>query len=86
MFNLNYSPRAQKALKKFPKEYQRLILNKILILKDNPKPRGFDKIAAKNPPLYRIIIGDYRIFYFIEEEIKTIIIVDVIRRTTQTYR
>lgn len=85
MFSLHYSPRAQKALKKFPKDYQRLILSKILVLKENPKPRGYDKITAKNPPLYRIRIGDYRIFYFIDEEIKQVIVVDIKRRTTQTY-
>lgn len=85
MFNLIYSPKAKKSLKKIPPDYQKLILKKTPILKENPKPRGFDKIAAKNPPLYRIRIGDYRVFYFIDEEIKTVIIVDVIRRTSQTY-
>ena len=86
MFSLIYSPRAKKALKKFPQEYQKLILKKTVILQENPKPRGHDKIAAENPPLYRIRIGDYRIFYFIEEDTKEIIIVDIKRRTTQTYR
>ncbi len=86
MFNLVYSPRAQKSLRKFPTEYQLLILKKIQILQENPKPRGYDKIAAKNPPLYRLRIGDYRIFYFIDEETKEVIIVDIKRRTTQTYR
>ncbi len=86
MFNLLYSSKAQKSLKKFPKEYQRLILTKTVILKANPKPRGFDKIAAKEPPLYRIRVGDYRVFYFINEAEKIVIIVDVVRRTTQTYR
>lgn len=86
MFSLAYSPRAQKSLRKLPKEYQALILKKLIILKENPKPRGHDKIATKNPPLYRIRIGDYRVFYFIEEEGKQVIIVDIKRRTTQTYR
>ena len=86
MFNLIYSPRAHKSLKRFPKEYQRLILKKITILEENPKPRGHDKILAKNPPLYRIRIGEYRVFYFINDKIKEIIIVDIKRRTTQTYR
>lgn len=85
MFNLIYSPRATKAIKKFPQEYQKLILKKIIILQNNPRPRGYDKIAAKNPPLYRIRIEDYRVFYFIEE-VKEIIVVDIKRRTTQTYR
>lgn len=85
MYNLTYSPRARKALKRFPKEYQTLILKKTPILQENPKPRGHDKIAAKNPPLYRIRIGDYRVFYFIYEENKEVIIVDIKRRTTQTY-
>lgn len=86
MYNLAYSPRAQKALRRFPADYQRLILSKLPALKENPRPRGYDKIAAKKPPLYRIRIGAYRIFYFIGEETKSITIVDVERRTTQTYR
>lgn len=86
MFSLIYSPRAQKSIKKFPKEYQILILKKIIILKENPRPRGHDKITAKKPPLYRIRIGDYRVFYFIDEEIKEVVVVDIKRRTSQTYR
>ena len=86
MYNVTYSPRAQKYLRKFPKDYQSLILKKLVALKDNPKPRGHDKIAARTPPLYRIRIGDYRVFYFIDEMIKEVVIVDVKRRTTQTYR
>lgn len=86
MFSLIYSPRAQKSLKKLPTDYQRLILNKLPVLKNDPKPRGHDKIAAKKPPLYRIRIGDYRIFYFLDEETQTVVIVDIKRRTTQTYR
>lgn len=86
MFDLIYSPRAQKALKKFPKDYQLLIVKKIVQLKNNPKPRGFDKIATKKPSLYRIRVGGYRVFYFIDETDKEIIIVDIQRRTTQTYR
>ncbi|TSC87567.1 MAG: Plasmid stabilization system [Microgenomates group bacterium Gr01-1014_7] len=86
MHNLVYSPRAQKALKKFPKDYQLLIAKKIVQLKNDPKPRGFDKIASRIPPLYRIRVGDYRVFYFIDEENKEVIIVDIKRRTTQTYR
>ncbi len=85
MLNLIYSPRAQKALRKFPKDYQLLIARKIVRLKDNPRPRGHDKIAAKKPPLYRIRTGNYRVFYFIDEDLKEVIIVDIERRTTQTY-
>lgn len=85
MYRLIYSPKAEKSLKKIPQNYQRIILKKTPVLKENPKPRGFDKIAAKSPPLYRIRIGNYRVFYFIDEEDKTVIIVDIVRRTSQTY-
>ena len=75
MYGLIYSPRSQKSLRKFPKEYQSLILRKLASLKNNPKPRGYDKIDARTPPLH-----------FVDEEVKEIIIVDVKRRTTQTDR
>lgn len=86
MFELIYSPRAKKSLKKLPVDYQRLILSRLPTLQTNPKPRGHDKIAAKKPLLYRIRIGAYRVFYFIDEQNKEVIIVDIPRRTTQTYR
>jgi mRNA-degrading endonuclease RelE of RelBE toxin-antitoxin system len=86
MYNLTYLPRAEKALRKFPKGYQSLIIKKIDALKNNPKPRGYDKIAGKTPSLYKIRIGSYRAFYFIDEEAKEIIVADINRRTTQTYR
>lgn len=85
MLTLIYSPKASKALRKFPKDYQKLIFKKLLELKENPRPRGYDKIAAKSPPLYRIRIGDYRAFYFIDEVNKKVIVVDILRRTSQTY-
>lgn len=86
MFSLVYSPRAEKSIRRLPKEYQKLILEKIQVLSGNPRPRGYDKIAARKPPLYRIRIGDYRVFYFIDEDEKQTIIVDIVRRTTTTYR
>ncbi|OGY28167.1 MAG: hypothetical protein A3F33_00720 [Candidatus Woykebacteria bacterium RIFCSPHIGHO2_12_FULL_43_10] len=86
MYSLSYSPRAQKAIRKFPKEYQKLILKKLEILTETPKPRGFDKIASQDPPIYRIRVGDYRVFYFIDDLEKLVIVVDIVRRTTQTYR
>lgn len=86
MHKLIYAPRAEKALKKFPKDYQLLIARKIAQLEDDPKPRGYDKIVAKNPPIYRIRVGDYRVFYFIDENLKEVTVVDIKRRTTQTYR
>ncbi len=86
MYNLIYSPRAQKSLLRFPKDYQRLILKKLVELRENPRPRGHDKIAAQKPPLYRIRIGNYRVFYFVDDVEKMVIVVDAKRRTTQTYR
>ncbi len=86
MYSLVYSPKAEKAIPKFPRDYQKLILSKLVLLKDNPRPRGYDKIAVSNPPLYRIRIGNYRAFYFINDVIEKVIIVDVERRTTQTYK
>ena len=86
MYSLAYSPRAEKAITKFPRDYQKLITSKIVSLSENPRPRGYDKIEAANPPLYRVRIGNYRVFYFINDVMKEVLVVDVRRGTSVTYR
>jgi mRNA interferase RelE/StbE len=76
--------KAEKDLKRLPKNYQNKIIKKILNLKDNPKPIEARKItSSKN--YYRIKVGDYRIIYEINYKEKRINIFRV-RHRKEAYR
>jgi len=52
--------KAEKDLRKLPKNYENKIIQKILNLKDNPKSTESRKITSSEN-YYRIKVGDYRI-------------------------
>jgi mRNA interferase RelE/StbE len=54
--------KAEKDLRKLPKNYQKKIIQKILNLKNNPKPVDARKITSSEN-YYRIRVDDYRIVY-----------------------
>ena len=84
MFTPLYSKRFLKQIKKFPKREQIKVLDKISIT--IPDPRKFSiKLESTNPPVYKLRIGEYRVFFELNNEKKTIKITDVLRRTNQTY-
>ncbi len=58
----------------------------ILELQENPRPRGYDKVAGRESQL-RIWAGrDHRVLYEIDERHGRIIIVAVRRKDEATYR
>ncbi|WP_276504103.1 type II toxin-antitoxin system RelE family toxin [Terrimonas pollutisoli] len=65
----------QKVLLKLPPKTASRLENKMLKLQDDPRPPGCKKLKGRDA--YRIREGDYRIIYEIEDNILTIIIVDV---------
>jgi mRNA interferase RelE/StbE len=76
--------KAEKDLRKLPKNYQNKIIQKILNLKDNPKPIEARKITSSEN-YYRIKVGDYRIIYEINYKEKRINIFRV-RHRKEAYR
>lgn len=77
-YNIQISRKIAKKLLRFPKKDQEKIVEKIDLLKENPKPDGYKKLSGNNdPPLYRIRVGDYRIVYTVEEDCLIILIVEV---------
>ena len=68
-------PSAQKALQKLPKEFQRRIISKIVLLADNPRPSGSVKLTGADA--YRIRVGDYRIIYAIVDERLVVLVVEI---------
>ena len=76
--------KAEKDLRRLPKNYQNKIIQKILNLKDNPKPIEARKITSSEN-YYRIKVGDYRIIYEINYKEKRINIFRV-RHRKEAYR
>ncbi|MDD5025345.1 MAG: type II toxin-antitoxin system RelE/ParE family toxin [Methanoregula sp.] len=69
MFNLVIDTKAEKFLKKLPQKSRRIIVEKILDLKEDPFPGGNkEKLEYPHPPaVYRLHIGrSFTVFYIIE--------------------
>lgn len=85
MYIPSYSKRFVKQLKKIPKKEQIKILKKITKSLQNPMQSAI-KLETTKPPIYRLRTGEYRVFFELDDLTKTMVITDVVRRTTQTYR
>ncbi len=58
----------------------------ILDLQEDPRPRGYDKVAGREDQL-RIWAGrDHRVLYEVDEQVDRIIIVAVRKKDESTYR
>lgn len=63
--------RAERDLKKLPREIRARILPKILSLKQNPRPAGVKKLSAQEE-YYRLRVGDWRVVYEINDRQKKV--------------
>lgn len=75
MYQLVIDRYAQKQLGKIPPPHFNRIVKTINELVINPRPSGCKKLTAR--PGYRIRIGNYRIIYKIEDNILTVIVIDI---------
>lgn len=85
MYQVNFSKSAIKSLKKFPISDQLRIKKISEKIKDNPFSLDIKKLGPPHKTSHRIRTGSYRIFLDINTTNKTILMVDIERRTTQTY-
>ena len=76
MFTITINPSALKELSKLPKVTIKKAEKAIDSLANNPRPIGVKKLKDTKEDLYRVRVGDYRIIYSIEDEIK---IIDILR-------
>ena len=65
-YHLELTHSAEKELHRYHPKLQDRIINKILMLNENPRPRGFKKLFGSNN--YRVRLGDYRIIYSIDRD------------------
>lgn len=85
MYTIEFSKKAVKSLKSVPKDIQLHIKKKLQKLQDSPFDQDLKKITYTKVS-HRLRVGDYRIFLKIDSTRKYVIIADIRRRTTQTYR
>jgi len=85
VYQIKIYKKAIKSLKKFPTEDQIRIEKVFNRLKENPFVLDIKKLNPPHNTSHRIRTGSYRIFSDIDTETKIIIIVEIERRTTQTY-
>lgn len=86
MYQVNLSKSAIKSLKKFPIPDQLRIKKVSDKIKEDPFSLDIKKLGPPHKTSHRIRTGSYRIFLDIDTTTKIILIVDIERRTTPTYR
>ena len=64
---------AQRSLARVPQPYQERMIAAIVRLSDEPRPAGAKKLAGREA--WRIRIGDFRIIYEIDDEIRKVLVV-----------
>ena len=82
-YNIAFKPTAEKELNLIPIKFAKQIINKIHLLKHNPRPMSVKKL--KNDTSYRIRIGMYRVIYEIDDKNKTVKVYKI-RHRKDVYR
>ena len=80
MFSIKFNSRCQKILKKYSQKLSNRILNKIMLLKNDPIPSDSKKIVEVKGKMFRIRVGDYRILYVVNYKNKEVYISNIDKR------
>ena len=76
MYTIVIHKKAKKEIDKIPDTYARKIVETIYKLAENPRPSGCKKLSGSDE-YYRVRVADYRIIYFIEDEILYIEVIKI---------
>lgn len=86
MYQVTIRPKAEKHFAKLPKNLQERIAKKLKQLHQNPFQAGLDiKKLAGTEKSYRLRVGEIRIIYQMDTDLKEIFVSDIDFRTTTTY-
>ena len=83
-FTVHVSNRAQKSLKGIPVGDVRRIMAALASMGEDPL--SGDVVRLKGTDAFRRRVGDYRIIFSIDYKQHAVGILDILRRTTTTYR
>ena len=79
LYEIEIVSRAKKQIKKLHKNIQIVVMTAIHSFEQNPRPHGYEPVKERKG-VYRIRVGDYRIFYTIDDKKVTVIVVSVMHR------
>ncbi len=74
-YDVNILPRAQKQLMKLPREVYERVREALQALADEPRPHGCLKLTGREG--WRIRVGKYRVIYEIDDDNRTVTILDI---------
>jgi mRNA interferase RelE/StbE len=87
LYRVEISPRAQRDLKRLPRDVVVRLRSRIDSLAATPRPHGVEKLTDQDD-VYRVCEGDYRILYRIKDDELLVLVVkvgdrkDIYRRLT----
>jgi mRNA interferase RelE/StbE len=73
-YSLDFTTAAIRDLKHLPKDVQKDVATTIDALADDPRPKGYEKIAGSSD-VYRVRCGDYRVLYQIDDDVLMVLVV-----------
>lgn len=74
-YRVDIDPKAEKAIARIARRDQVRIFKAIAALADDPRPHGVTKLSGFDG--YRIRVGDYRIVYTIDDEVRIVNVTNV---------
>jgi len=83
-YNILLKPSVERDLRSLPKTVIARVMRQIESLEDEPVPRHSVKLVGAEQ-LYRIRVGDYRVVYGIDKEVKQVLI-HYVRHRREAYR
>lgn len=81
MYEVAFTPRADRLFAKLPDEVQRRVIRALDELRTNPLPKGAKKLRGLEEALWRIRVGEYRVVYSIRRKKLLILVVAVGHRS-----
>ena len=76
--------KAEKQIKKLSKDEQKKVAEALVGLKKEQRPAGVEKLS-QNPLFWRIRVGDHRVIYAINDDLKKVVVA-VVRHRKDAYR
>jgi mRNA interferase RelE/StbE len=83
-YRVTFKASADRALDRLPKPIQARIIEKAVLLGEEPRPPGAVKLAGGSG-LWRVRIGDYRMAYLIDDRRQTVDI-RIVAHRREVYR
>ena len=81
-FELRLSPRVVRQLRRIPEQDRGRVEDLMERLAITPRPRGTAKVR---PSTLRVKVGRWRVFYQVDDDLRRILVTDVLLREKDTY-